>query len=266
MTPIYNSLKTLFLSQINRDMFFILSKVLLIFILPFSWVIAFFFAALIVKKPHLKHRFFIISGIVLLLFSDPFLFNRFAKSWDIKPVPLTKPVYSCAIVLGGFSGGDSKGNGFFNGSADRFIQGLKLLKTGKVSHILISGGNGLLMPGIFRESAWVKTQLQQLQVPDSCIIVEEHSRNTIENAAFSMVLLTQKHLAPPYILVTSAFHMRRSLGIFKKQKTEVIPYPCNYLVSVGDFSLTEFIPSTEPLYRWEFYTKEVIGTAVNYFK
>ncbi|ASU33710.1 hypothetical protein MuYL_1814 [Mucilaginibacter xinganensis] len=203
---------------------------------------------------------------MLFIFSNPFLFNRFANSWDIKPVPLTKPVYSCAIVLGGFSGGDANGNGFFNGSADRFIQGLKLITTGKVSHILISGGNGFLMPGVFRESAWVKTQLQQLKVPDSCIIVEDKSRNTIENAAFSKVLLAQKHLSPPYLLVTSAFHMRRSLGIFEKQKTEVIPYPCNFLVSKADFSLDEFIPSSEPLYRWEFYIKEVVGTAVNYFK
>lgn len=247
-------------------MFFFLSKVFLIFILPFTWVIAFLLTALIVKKPHLKRRFLIISAVILLIFSNPFLFNRFANSWDIQPVPLTKPAYSCVIVLGGFSGPDANGNGFFNASADRFIQGLKLVTTGKASHILISGGSGFLIPGSFRESTFAKAQLQQLKVPDSCIIAENKSRNTLENAAFSKILLEEKHLQPPYLLVTSAFHMRRSLGIFKKEKMDVVPYPCNYLVSRGDFSFTEFIPSSEPLYRWDFYIKEVIGMIVNYFK
>ncbi|MDB4922252.1 YdcF family protein [Mucilaginibacter sp.] len=248
-------------------MFFIFSKLLLIFILPFSWVIAFLLAALIVKKPHLKRRFFIISAVLLLIFSNPFLFNRFAYNWDIQPVPLKKSgSYSCVIVLGGFSGSDAKGNGFFNTSADRFIEGLKLISTGKASHILVSGGNGNLMAGSFRESTWAKTQLQLLKVPDSCIIVENKSRNTLENAAFSKVLLNKMHLQPPYLLVTSAFHMRRSLGIFKKEKMDVIPYPCNYLAGNVDFSFGEFVPDPWPLYGWNFYIKEVIGSAVNYFK
>jgi uncharacterized SAM-binding protein YcdF (DUF218 family) len=247
-------------------MFFLLSKLLLIFILPFSWVIAFMLAALVVKKPHLKRRFFLISAVVLLVFSNPFLFNRFAHWWDVRPVPLKKTTYSCVIVLGGFSGGDADEKGFFNASADRFIQGLKLITTGKASHILISGGNGNLMPHSFKESTWVKTQLLEFKVPDSCIIIENRSRNTLENAAYSKVLLNKKHLQPPYLLVTSAFHMRRSLGIFKKQQMDVTPYPCNYFAGNGEFSMSEFIPDASPLSGWNFYIKEVIGTAVNYFK
>jgi len=240
--------------------------VLLIFILPLSWVIAFFLAAVIVKNPRLKKRFLIISGAVLLVFSNPYLFNRFANYWDIQQQPLKPQPYSCVIVLGGFAGADAKGNGFFNTSADRFIQGLKLITTGKATHILISGGNGSLLPDSFRESTWVKTQLELLKVPDSCIIVENQSRNTLENAAFSKVILHARHLEPPYILVTSAFHMRRSLGIFKKEKMDVTPYPCNFLAGNGPFAITDLIPDAMPLYVWNFYTKEVVGNAVNYFK
>ena len=248
-------------------MFFILSKVLLIFILPLTWIIAFLLAALIIKKPHLKRRFFITSTVLLLIFSNPFLLNKFASNWDIKPVPLKQTgSYSCGIILGGFSSSDAKGNGRFNGSADRFIQGLKLLSTGKVSHLLISGGNGNLIPDAFKESAWVKTQLELLKVPDSCIVVEDKSRNTLENAAFSKTLLNQKHLQPPYLLITSAFHMRRSMGIFRKQKMDVVPYPCNYIVGDRGFGLDQFIPDADPLDKWNFYTKELVGTIVNYFK
>src|ERR1700744_4074695 len=190
-------------------MFFILSKLLLIFIFPFFWITVFIIAALVIKNPKRKRRCFIIAVVLLLIFSNPFLFNRVARNWDIRSAPLKNTTYSSAIVLGGFTSVDGNNNGYFNGSADRFIQGLRLLETGKTSHILISGGNGLLIPGAFRESDWVRSQLLQLKVPDSCIVVENRSRNTLENAAFSKDILMKKHLQPPYLLVTSAFHMRR---------------------------------------------------------
>jgi uncharacterized SAM-binding protein YcdF (DUF218 family) len=247
-------------------MYFVLSKLLLFFILPLSWLLAFLIASLIVKKQYLKRRFLIISVAILLIFSNPFLLNEFAKHWDIKPVQLrnTGP-YSCAIVLGGFSGEDENGKGFFNGSADRFIQAVKLLSTGKVTHLLISGGNGSLIPDSFEEGDWVKTQLELLKVPDSCILIENRSRNTIENAAFSKTILNDKHLQPPYLLVTSAFHMRRSLNIFNKTGLEVIPYPCNYMTGNDKISINEFIPDAGVLGGWNYYIKELVGTIVNHF-
>ena len=247
-------------------MFFFFSKVLLLFILPFTYISGFLIAALIVKNPKRKKKYFLISGVLLLIFSNPFLYNRFVHYWDTQPVPLKSSPYSCVIVLGGFSGADKNGDGFFNTAADRFIQGLKLYTEGKATHILISGGNGNLIPGPYRESDWVRKQLMLFRVPDSSIIVENRSRNTLENAAFSKVLLQEKHLQPPYLLVTSAFHMRRSIGIFKKEKMEITPYPCNYLAGNNDWSFGEFVPDPGPLSGWNVYIKEVIGTMVNYFK
>lgn len=60
--------------------------------------------------------------------------------------------------------------------------------------------------------------------------------------------------------------MRRSLGIFKKTKLDVIPYPCNYLAGKGKTSLDSFVPDTETFFKWTFYIKEVVGTVVNYLK
>lgn len=247
-------------------MFFVLSKLLLVFIFPFTWIAACLIISLITRKPRLKRRLFIAAMVLLLIFTSPFLINQFAKLWDIQPVPLKNQTYSCVIVLGGFSGVDANGKGAFNQLSDRFIQSLKLITTGKAAHILVSGGNGSLLPGNFRESDWVKTQLQQFKVPDSLIVIENQSRNTLENAAFSKILLAQKHLQPPYLLVTSAFHMRRSLAIFQKQKMEVVPYPCNYIAGNGGFAITDFIPDAGPLSTWNIYIKEVVGHTVNYFK
>lgn len=248
-------------------MFFLLSKLLLIFILPLTWILAFLFAGLIVTNKKLRRNFIIISAILLVAFSNPFLLNRVAAAWNVEPGALNQPEpYSCAIVLGGFSSGGRNGEGYFNGACDRFIEGLKLLKSGRVSHIFISGGNGNLIPGGFEEADWAKTQLQLLKVPDSCIVIENRSRNTIENAAFTKPILDKNHLKPPYILVTSAFHMRRSVGIFKKIGIDVIPFPCAYITGDPTFSFGDLIPDASVLSTWNTYTKEFVGTLVNHLR
>lgn len=257
--------KKVFLPQIGPDMFFVLSKLLLIFIFPLTWILTLLIIAIITKNQKLKRRLLILSAALLLFFSTPFFLDQFAKLWDIPAVPLknTEP-YSCAIVLGGFSGEDGNGNGFFNDKADRFIQALKLFTTGTVSHILVSSGNGTLLHDKFAEADWVKTQLQQFKIPDSAVLIENRSRNTIENAAFSKSILKANHLQPQYILVTSAFHMRRALGICKKTGLDVIPYPCNYLAGQRNTAPDSFVPDSETFFKWTLYIKEVVGVIVNY--
>jgi uncharacterized SAM-binding protein YcdF (DUF218 family) len=245
-------------------MFFFFSKILEFFIYPLTWILACAIAAIFVKKPRLKKMLLLASAVLLLVFSNDFLFNQFAGYWDTKPVVLkSSEKYSCAIVLGGFSSEGKNGEGFFNLSADRFIQAIKLFNTGKVSHILITGGNGSLLPDKFEEADWVKTQLKEFSVPDSCVLIENKSRNTIENAAFSKPMLEKAGLKPPYLLVTSAFHMRRSLGIFKKADIKVVPYPCNYFGGRGNTSPGDFVPDAYVFGLWPYYIKEVVGTMVN---
>ena len=247
-------------------MFFVFSKLLIYFIYPINWIVAVLIAALIVKNVKVKRRLLLIATLLLLFFSNAFLLDQFAKHWDISPVPMNKSPYSCAIVLGGFTSEDGNGQGFFNGTSARFIEALKLLTTGKVGHILISSGNGNLIHDNFKEADWVQMQLKQLKVPDSCVLIENRSRNTLENATFSKSILNAKHLQPPYILVTSAFHMRRSIGIFKKAGLDITPYPCNYIAGTGGFSLIQLIPNATTLSTWNIYIKEVVGTIVNHLK
>jgi len=248
------------------NMYFILSKVLAYFIQPLSWVFILLAIFFITKNKKRKHRCLIAAIVILYIFSNSFLFNKFAGVWDIPPYQQkNNDVYSCAIVLGGFSGGDKSNHGHFTAAADRFIRGAQLLTTGKASHLLITGGNGSLDPGTFREGAWAKVQLEELGISDSLILIENNSKNTIENAKFSNVILQKSNLKGPYLLVTSGFHMRRALMIFKKEGINVIPYSCN-LMRRDDLSFDDyFIPSAEPLGGWVFYIKELIGYTVNYF-
>ena len=191
----------------------------------------------------------------------------FARAWDIQPGQI-KPGSPCStiIVLGGFAGETSPGKGQFNTSADRFIQTIELFDLGRAKHILMSGGSANLVNTKFREADWVVKQFKNVNIPDSALLIENQSRNTLENASFSKKLLESHHLKPPYILVTSAFHMRRAMGIFRRDGIDVIPYPCNYLTGSTAVTFDSFIPDSQALGNWDFYIKEVVGNAVDYFK
>ena len=245
-------------------MIYILSKLLSFLLLPLLYVFVSLSVALFAKKQTIKRKSLIILIVILYIFSAPVFLNVFVNLWNIAPGKLaTGKVYSTAIILGGFSGDDGKGNGRFNWAADRFIQGVMLQRTGKVKKILVSGGNGNFSPNTFREADWVKEQLINMKVPDTCIIVEDKSRNTIENALLTKALLLKNYQQGPYLLVTSAFHMRRSMQIFKSKGINVIPWPCNYMSGAGGFSVIDLVPSTETLNTWSLYIKEIVGVAVN---
>ena len=249
-------------------MFFIFSKVLSFLMNLLLWVFAFLLTAIFSRNVKRVRKFLIAGIIVLYVFSNSLLINLVSWCWDIRDTDAQAgKKYTCAIVLGGFNSDDGNGGGFFNAAADRFIQGVRLQKTGRVSHLLISGGNGLLIPSGFKEADWVREQLREMQVPDSCVLTESKSRNTIENATFSKTLLQKDKLKGPYLLVTSAFHMRRSMMIFKKQGVDVIAYPCNFYSRRFSVSVDDFLPNAGALASWSTYIKEVIGYVVTcYFK
>ena len=89
------------------------------------------------------------------------------------------------------------GRFILNGASDRFIQGLKLVKTNQVSHILISGGDGNLLNKKGAEAPYVGKELKKMGLSDDEILIESNSRNTLENAKFSRIVLQQHRLAGP---------------------------------------------------------------------
>ncbi len=248
-------------------MFFILSKVLIYFLYPLSWITVLIITAYFIKNKKYQQRLITATIVLLLVFSNTFLLNKFARLWDVAPDrSKTNLKYSCAIVLGGFVSEDQNKNGYLNSAADRFIQGIKLKETGKVTHLLFTGGNASLKPDGFTEGNWISSELKVFHFPDSTLLFEKQSRNTIENIQFSKIILQAKHLPPPYLLITSAFHMRRALLICKKADIQVVPYPCNFFAGKGSISFDHFIPSAETLANWNIYLKEIVGYIVTAIK
>ncbi len=257
-----------FAAQLYTAMYFILSKVLLFLVFPINWIIALVLIALFNKRVQWKRKSLIAAAVLLLVFTNPYLLHLLAKNWDIGrgKLPANK-VYSAAIVLGGFAGEDKNGDGVFNSFADRFIQGMQLKAEGKVSHLMISSGNGNLQQTAFKEATWAQGVLKKFNLPDTAVLIEHESRNTIENAAFSKTVLQKAHLQPPYLLVTSAWHMRRALLTFRKEGIDVVPYPSGHVSGDDKMELADYLmPDAGTLGGWNFYIKEIIGYVVTVLK
>jgi uncharacterized SAM-binding protein YcdF (DUF218 family) len=92
--------------------------------------------------------------------------------------------------------------------------------------IIVSGGK--VFAGKPAEAEVIRRFLIDLGVPAGMIIIEDQSRDTVENARFSGAICTRRGLHKP-LLVTSALHMERAVRAFAKERVKVVPLPVNLL-------------------------------------
>jgi uncharacterized SAM-binding protein YcdF (DUF218 family) len=241
-------------------MHFIASSVLSFFLSPFNWILLLIILSFFVKSTQAKKNYRLSALFVFLLFGNGCLLNSYAHMWQPAPVDIhTAKSYSCGVVLGGFAAPDENGEGYFTEASDRFIQAVKCYKLGKIHHIIISGGNGKSIDNKFQEATWTKEQMEIMGVPDSVILCEDKSDNTADNALNTKHLLDSMRLQPPYLLITSAFHIPRATLIFKTAGVSTVPFPCNYMAGNQKFSWRQLLPSSQALSNWEPYLKETAG-------
>lgn len=245
-----------------RLMFFILSKVLVVFIFPLTWAFGLLVYAAFTKRQKRKQALLIVAITLLYFFSNRFTADTMARIWDVAPYQPSAKTYSCVVLLGGFVSEDESGQGYFNWAADRYTQATKLLANHTASHLLFSGGSSDIYPDGFSEAAFVKAELKKQNFADSLILLDGKARNTAENAIFAKQLLKQANLQPPYLMVTSAFHMRRAMLIFKKAGINVVPYTSNNMAPIRHIYLKDFLPDVDAINQWNIYIKEMVGYIV----
>jgi uncharacterized SAM-binding protein YcdF (DUF218 family) len=212
-----------------------------------------------------KQRLLIASTALIYFFSARFTVNEFARIWDMSPYEPSAKTYSCVILLGGFVSEDESGQGYFNWAVNRYTQATKLLVNHTASHLLFTGGNSDINPDGFIEANFVKAELKKQNIADSLILLDGKARNTAENAIFAGQLLKQANLKPPYLLVTSAFHMRRAKLVFKNAGINIVPYTSNNTAGNRHIYLKDFLPDIDAIAQWNLYIKEIVGYIVAYF-
>lgn len=140
------------------------------------------------------------------------------------------------IVLGGsvnenLSG--VRGKIVFEEAADRLTAPIELLRRFPNARLVFTGGSGSLRSSRFTEAGTVERFWRDMGLDGREgreIVYEDRSRNTHENAAFTRDLVQPK-AGERWLLVTSAMHMPRSVGIFRRAGFPVIPYPVDFRTS-----------------------------------
>lgn len=165
------------------------------------------------------------------------------------------------LVLGGAIDqvtGAARGQVALGDAAARLTAGAALSRRFPGAALVYTGGSNALLSEIGDEAADARRLWVELGVDPARIRLEERSRNTEENATMTRDLV---HPEPGqrWILVTSAYHMPRSVGLFRAAGFDVVPYPVDYR-STG--TARDFAPTTElsaGLRRLDVAAREWIG-------
>lgn len=194
--------------------------------------------------------------------------------------PVKKPQFSSTtvIVLGGMVDVLRMANGSipeFNEGADRFIHGILLARKIDADYLLFTGGAGLmgarekghspvdmrLSEGRMLQQFFEKNRF----LSDVKLLFEKKSRNTHENAVYSFdylskVLPEKDRIHGRFIVVTSAFHMHRSIGCFKKAGFKnLVAYPVDYRAVSEPVFPESWVPSLRGINTLTITLKEYIG-------
>jgi uncharacterized SAM-binding protein YcdF (DUF218 family) len=135
------------------------------------------------------------------------------------------------IVLGGAIG-SSRGLPSLNDAAARMTDSATLALSHPGAMLAFTGGDAGLLEGPGAGEARTEAEAAAafftgLRIAPARLILEDRSRNTHENAIFLKPLLPEKPGAR-WLLITSAWHMPRAVGVFRQAGIAVIPYPVDY--------------------------------------
>lgn len=243
-------------------MFFYISKILSYIINPFAWIVILLALALFYRNPHKRRKLLTFSFLLLLLFTNPFLGDEVIRLWErpLEPTPVEK--YVAGVLLCGDIASYDKSTDriIFRSGADRLLQVIELYKKGIIKKIIVSGGSGHLIYKDRTEAAFIKKYLISIGIIEDDIIFESSSRNTIENARYSNVLLRQNRINDTVLLITSSLHMKRAAACFKKQGVMIKEYPTSKITGDRLHNFDHlFIPSVLTLKNWDLVIHEIIG-------
>jgi len=206
----------------------------------------------------------VLSGSMLLFaMSFPWTGAFFVRSLELKAGPYADPAelsrngVKWIVVLGGdLRGGDlTPADRLANSSLVRVMEGIRLWRGIPGSKLVLSGGTytSLKMP----TGLGMALLAQELGVPQTAIVLETHSWDTEDEARLLKPVLGANQFA----LVTSAYHMRRSVLHFKRMGLDPIPAPADFMTK--DFQprvVGRLLPSAKALDLSEIAIHEFLGT------
>jgi uncharacterized SAM-binding protein YcdF (DUF218 family) len=247
-------------------LFFFLSKTVGYLLLPTNFLIGIGLigAVLLVTRFARAGRKLMVLAILLLAIAGLSPLGN----WLLYPLEQRFPPWDAArgapdgiIVLGGSLDADlsaAHGRAVVGSAADRILAGAALARRYPNARIVFTGGSGNLISNDAREADYAAALFESLGVDKARLTMERRSRNTAENAEFSKALAAPKQ-GERWLLVTSAFHMPRSIGLFRKAGFDVEACPVDWRVGDRADLLSFSVVAGEGLGRTDLGLREWIG-------
>ncbi len=133
------------------------------------------------------------------------------------------------VVLGGAVSPDvsaARKETALNEAAERMTAIAELARAYPKAPIVFTGGSGRLFGGA-SEADFVTGLFASFGIPPERVVLETNARNTVENAVNTKALVQPK-AGERWLLVTSAYHMPRAVGIFRKAGFPIEAYPVDF--------------------------------------
>ncbi|WP_328805775.1 YdcF family protein [Sabulicella rubraurantiaca] len=157
---------------------------------------------------------------------------------------------------------EGRGIPSLNGAAERMTETVALARRYPQARIVFSGGSGLAIPGLLTEAEVARRLWESLGLEGERVIYEDRSRNTWENATETHALLNPR-AEENWLLVTSASHMPRSMGCFRRAGWRITAWPVNYSTQPGGAGWFD-PPLSMRLGQAEWAVREFVGLVAYY--
>jgi uncharacterized SAM-binding protein YcdF (DUF218 family) len=230
---------------------------------PLTQVLLLLLLGLLLSR--MKHRrfttlVFAVSFIWLWLASSSLFANYLMSQLERNYPPIgaqNLPEADAIVLLGGAIRGEVSQDTLadMSGVGDRLIFAVAAYKAGKAPVIVVTGG---AEEGFVPEAMLIREILVTMGVPRSAIVTESRNRVTFDNDRYTRETLSSMDMKS-VLLVTSAFHMRRSLLVFNTLDIRVTPAPTDFQVLQGTRSLWYFLPNVKALQRTTWAMHEIAG-------
>ncbi len=176
-----------------------------------------------------------------------------------------KPVDGIILLGGSVDAQDSvnRGSIVVNEAAERVLDVIELARRYPEARVLVVGGGGTVFGDGTAEAPVTAAFLKSVGIDPSRILIEDRSRTTFENAVFAVPVAKPKE-GERWLLVTSAWHMPRAVGVFEKAGIPVVPYPVDFRVGGSFRNVRGFGTISDGLRRFDVGAKEWAGLVAYY--
>lgn len=176
------------------------------------------------------------------------------------PQPTLPPRVDGIVILGGAENpatSAARQQAVLNGAGERWLKGLELAQRYPEARLVFSGGSSALSGEGLTSATVAERIFDDFGLDPARTVLESRSRNTHENARYTAQQLRPR-TGERWVLISSAMHLPRAVGLYRKAGWQVIPYPVDYRSS-GRARLDPSLRFAEELEDFDAAVREWLG-------